>query len=61
MRLRRDRFEPPPQAGRVGVDFRWRRAQQPRDRLHCGDLVTLLNRRQIRVLNQRDEIGERRS
>ena len=52
-RLRRYRLQPLPQSGWIGVDLRWRRAQQPRGRLYCRDLVALLNGRQIRLLDQR--------
>ena len=56
-RLRRYRLQPLPQSDRIGVDLRWRRAQQPRGRLYCRDLVALLNGRQICLLDQGDEIG----
>ena len=60
-RLGRYRLQPLPQSGRIGVDLAGRRAEQPRGRPYRRDLVALLNRRQIRLLDQGDEIGEGRS
>jgi hypothetical protein len=60
-RLRGDRLQSPPQSCRIGVDLAWRGAEEPRDRLHRRDLIPPLDGRQIRLLNQWDEIVERRS
>ena len=39
-------------------DLAGRRAEKPRDRTHRRDLIALLSRRQVRLLDQRDEVGE---
>jgi hypothetical protein len=60
-RLRGDHLQPAARSCGIGVDLAWRCAEEPRDRLHRRDFIPPLNGRQIRLLNQRDDIGERRS
>jgi hypothetical protein len=56
--LRRDRLEPPSQPRRIGVYLFEFAAEEARGGPDRRDLIALLDRRQIRLLDQRDKIGQ---